>query len=219
TAYGLIPEDSNYGSTRRTGFNLSGPIADKLSFRVYGNIAKTDADKPALNAKSSGIDVSETNVPPAGREGVRNKDINGLVRLDINRDHRLELEGSFRRQGNIFAGERLFTNGNATIASLADDGAETNIMYRRAGSLSHYGDYGQGRTSRLTFAYEGTTNSRLNEGMAGAGEGSISNPGTGSVSELRSLNVSGEYSTPLQIANKHVLMTVGFEHRDQSLDD
>nr|WP_240378826.1 TonB-dependent receptor plug domain-containing protein [Alcaligenes sp. HPC1271] len=51
TAYGLIPEDSDYGSTRRTGFNLSGPIADKLSFRVYGNIAKTDADKPALNAK------------------------------------------------------------------------------------------------------------------------------------------------------------------------
>ena len=219
TAYGLIPEDSNYGSTRRTGFNLSGPIADKLSFRVYGNIAKTDADKPALNAKSSGIEVSEKNVPPAGREGVRNKDINGLVRLDINRDHRLELEGSFSRQGNIFAGERLFSNANATIASLAEGAAETNIMYRRAGSLSHYGDYGQGRRSRLTFAYEGTTNSRLNEGNAGAGEGSIPDPAAGSVSQLQSLNVSGEYNTPLQVANKHVLLTVGFERRDQSLDD
>ena len=219
TAYGLIPEDSNYGSTRRTGFNLSGPIADKLSFRVYGNIAKTDADKPALNSQASGMEVNATTVPPAGREGVRNKDINGLVRLDINRDHRLELEGSFSRQGNIYAGERLFSRSTSTIASLAEEGAETNIMYRRAGSLSHYGDYGQGRTSRLTFAYEGTTNSRLNEGLAGSVEGSISNPGAGSVSELRSLNISGEYNTPLQIADKHVLMTVGFEHRDQSLDD
>ncbi len=219
TVYGLLPEDSDYGATRRAGFNLSGPIAEKLSFRVYGNVAKTDADKPALNADASGIPVDATNVPPAGREGVRNKDINGLLRLDINRDHRLELEGSFSRQGNIYAGERLFSRSTETIASLADDGAETNIMYRRAGSLSHFGDYGQGRRSRLTMAYEGTTNSRLNEGLAGSVEGAISNPGAGSVSELRSLTFSGEYNTPLQLAGKHVLLTMGFEHREQRLDD
>jgi len=64
--YALKPQDSDESDTKRIGFNLAGPISDRLSFRLYGSANKTDADSPSLNARASGIDVTDSTVPPAG---------------------------------------------------------------------------------------------------------------------------------------------------------
>ncbi len=69
------PEDSDEGATNRVGFNLSGAlIKDILQFRLYGNWNKTQADEVGINGDPA----------IAGREGVRNKDINGRLVWNIN---------------------------------------------------------------------------------------------------------------------------------------
>ncbi|EPQ4103342.1 TonB-dependent receptor plug domain-containing protein, partial [Acinetobacter baumannii] len=61
--YTSQPEDSKEGSSNRVGFNVSGPlIKDVLSYRLYGNYNKTEADDVDIN-KSIGSTA-------AGREGV-----------------------------------------------------------------------------------------------------------------------------------------------------
>jgi ferric enterobactin receptor len=219
TVYGLVPHHSEEGGTVRSSFNLTGPISDKVSFRVYGNVARTDADKPVLNAQASGIAESATTIPPAGREGVRNKDINGLVRWDLAPGHVLEFEGGFSRQGNIYAGERQFTNSNAVMAELAANGDETNTMYRRTASVTHRGTYEGGRSSRVALSYEGTTNSRLNEGLAGSGEGAITSAANSSVSTLDNYLLQGEFNSPFKLGGLNQVLTVGGEVRQQRLDD
>lgn len=42
--YTQMPEDSAEGASRRANFNLGGGLTDNLGFRVYGGLAKTDAD-------------------------------------------------------------------------------------------------------------------------------------------------------------------------------
>ncbi|MFT3760859.1 FepA family TonB-dependent siderophore receptor [Thauera sp.] len=215
TLYTLVPQDKDFSSTQRLGFNLAGPLADKFSFRLYGNVAKTDADEPDINASA----VVPNATPPAGREGVRNRDINGLLRWDLTAGHVLEFEAGFSRQGNIYAGDRLFDSSNAAMQELANSGAETNTMYRRTGSVTHRGDYGEGRTSRVTLAYEGTTNRRLNEGLAGGGEGSISANAKPSENQLDQYFLNGEFNTPLEIGGIRQMLTVGFEYRKEKLED
>ncbi|WP_341646050.1 FepA family TonB-dependent siderophore receptor [Thauera sp. SDU_THAU2] len=215
TAYTLVPQDKDFSSTQRLGFNLAGPLAEKFSFRLYGNVAKTDADEPDINA--SVVDPNAT--PPAGREGVRNRDINGLLRWDLTEGHVLEFEAGFSRQGNIYAGDRLFDSSNAAMQELANSGAETNTMYRRTGSVTHRGDYGEGRTSRVTLAYEGTTNRRLNEGLAGGAEGSISATAQPSENQLDQYFLNGEFNTPLEIGGIRQMLTAGFEYRKEKLED
>ncbi len=219
TLYALVPEDSDESKTRRIGFNLSGPLSEKLSFRMFGNVNKTDADSASLNAKASGIDATEDAIPPAGREGVRNRDVDALLRWDLVEGHVIEFEGGYSRQGNIYAGDRLFTSSNETMAELAGAGAETNVMYRRTGAVTHRGDYGDGRTSKVWFSYEGTTNSRLNEGMAGGIEGAIGSDAGWSTSKLDSYMLSGEYNVPLMLGGLDQMLTVGAEYRRQKLDD
>ncbi len=219
TVYGLVPENSDEGGTKRLGFNIAGPLADRLSFRLYGNTAKTDGDSPKLNAAASGIDATGTAVPPAGREGVRNRDINALIRLDLTAQQVLEFEGGYSRQGNIYAGDRLFTGSNAATAELANAGAETNIMYRRTGAITHRGNWSEGRTSRVTASYEGTTNYRINQGLAGSGEGAITDPNNKSESELGSYILNGEFNTPLRLAGINQVLTVGGELRRAKLHD
>ena len=54
-------------------FNLSGAlIKDVLQFRLYGNWNKTQADEVGINGDPA----------IAGREGVRNKDINGRFSVE-----------------------------------------------------------------------------------------------------------------------------------------
>lgn len=99
--YAMRPQHDEEGDGQRASVQLSGPLSDALSFRLYANHNRTDADSLDLNA-----DYGTGATPPAGREGVKNKDANALLRWDINDDHVVELEGGTSRQGNIYAGDR-----------------------------------------------------------------------------------------------------------------
>lgn len=213
--YTLIPQSSEESDTKRASFNLAGPLADRFSFRVYGNIAKTDSDELSLNSEyATGV------TPPAGREGVRNRDINALVRWDLTDSQVLELNGGFSRQGNIYAGDRaVSTTGTDIATELANEGAETNTLYRRTAGLTHRGNWGAGRTSRVTLSYEGTDNTRFNEGLAGGPEGSISAGLEKSTSALRNYRASGEYNTPLKLGGVNQVLTVGAEYLNEKLND
>lgn len=213
TVYQSLSEHSEEGETRRMGFNLSGPINEKLSFRLYGNIAKTDPDSLELNAQATNLAAT-----PSGREGVRNKDINALLRWDINQNNVLEWEAGFGRQGNIYAGD--YMNGGKADVQNGLFGAETNAMYRRTTSLTHRGDYGGGKTSRVTLAYEGTNNYRMDEGLAGSSEGTITaEDKPRSVSKLDNYHVNGEYTTPLKLAGLDQMLTLGAEWTQERLND
>ena len=121
----MLPEDAAEGASKRTNFSLSGPLADNLSMRLYGGVSKTDADDIDINASQ------QDNTLVAGREGVRNKDVNGLLSWRLNDEHTLEFSSGYSRQGNIYTGDTMNSNagGNpAFIQSLY--GHETNIMQR-----------------------------------------------------------------------------------------
>ena len=180
--YTLTPENKDESDTRRMGFHLTGPLSDKLSFRVYGKAAKTTPDDPSINATPD----TTTTVPPAGREGVRNRDINGLLRWDIAPGHVLDFEAGFSRQGNIFAGEQTYGNMSASVQDLVGS-SETNTMYRRTASINWRGNYGGGKTSKVILAYEGTTNHRLRETVSAGAEnvnGSIASNSEWTTSDL-----------------------------------
>lgn len=212
--YGLVPEHGDEGGSQRAGFNLSGPLAGDWSFRLYGNLNKTDADSLSLNEK-----YATGTTPPAGREGVRNKDIDGLLRWDLAEGQVVEFEGGFSRQGNIYAGDRaVSSSGTDLLTELANKGAETNILYRRTGAITHRGQWRFG-SSRLTVAYENTDNTRLKEGLAGGGEGSINTDSGFVTSNLRNLTVDGDMNLPTTLGGTEHVWTFGFEHRDSRLDD
>ncbi len=212
--YGQVPQHGEEGQSERAGVQLSGPLADALSFRLYGNINRTDADSLDLNrGYASGT------TPPAGREGVKNKDVNGLLRWDITADQVVEFEAGFSRQGNIYAGDRaVSTGGTALLTELANAGAETNRMYRTDAAVTHRGRWGD-VTSRLSVAYEGTNNTRLNEGLAGSVEGSISSPDNWSTSRLRNYQADGEINIPTRLGGFENVWTLGFEYLDSRLND
>lgn len=204
------PEDNKEGATRRANFNLSGPLAgDALTMRLYGNINKTDSDGFDINQSQNGSAA-------AGREGVRNKDINSVLSWKITPLQVLDFSYGYSRQGNIYAGDTQYSNGagNALIESL--DGAETNRLYRQTWGLAHNGiwDWGQ---SKLTFNYEKTNNTRLNEGTAGSGEGRI-NSRTFSTSRFDSYRAGGEISFPLELLREQTV-TLGAEWNRDELND
>lgn len=123
------PEDDKEGATRRANFNLSGPLAgDALTMRLYGNINKTDSDAFDINQSHNGSGA-------AGREGVRNKDINSVLSWKITPLQVLDFSYGYSRQGNIYTGDTQYSNGagNALIESL--DGSETNRLYRQTWAL------------------------------------------------------------------------------------
>lgn len=218
STYYSAPDHSAEGGTQRLGFNLSGPVVEGLSFRLHGNVAKTDADDLSLNAAAAGVDPSTGATPPAGREGVRNRDLNGLVRWDVMPTQVVELEAGVSRQGNIYAGDRaVSTAGTALLNELARAGAETNVMLRRTASVTHRGTYGFG-TSRLIAAFEGTDNTRLNEGLAGNPEGSINSTSERSTSQLKNTTLIGELNLPLHWGVAQTV-SLGGEYRREQLDD
>lgn len=216
--YGLVPQHGEEGGSQRAGVTLSGPLGERLSFRLFANANKTDADSIDLNRDYA---AGEDAVPPAGREGVRNRDFNGLLRWDVNDDHVLEFEAGMSRQGNIYAGDRgVSSTGTSTgvdLEELAEAGAETNRMYRNTGSLTHRGYWG-GNSSRLSLAYEATNNKRMNEGLAGGPEGSFNGSGW-STSRLRNTQLDGDLTIPSVLGAHEHIWTVGFEYRDNRLED
>lgn len=214
TAYANIPEHGEEGDSRRLNFNLAGPVVkDALSFRVYGGYNRTDADDLDLNA-----DYATGTTPPAGREGVENWDINALARWALDARQTLDFEAAYSRQGNIYAGDRAVSGtGSDLLTSLANEGAETNRMLRRTFSVTHKGEWGSA-WSNAYLQWENTRNTRLNEGLAGGGEGSINTDTATSTSTLDNYTAHAEVSIPFDLLADQTL-TLGTEWNTQKLDD
>ncbi|AIL32010.1 FepA family TonB-dependent siderophore receptor [Basilea psittacipulmonis] len=217
TYYTNIPEDGDEGGTNRVGFSVSGPIiSDTLAFRLYGNYNKTQADAYDIN---SGVVVGGADARAAGREGVRNKDIAGRLNWKINEHQYVDVDVSYSRQGNIYAGDIQNTSLHSLNKELipALYKAETNRMYRQSYAITHHGDWDWGSV-RLTAQYDRTTNSRLKEALTGGPEGSITAPFIYSDSILKTYRTAAEVSVPFEWAVPHVV-TVGAEFSHDSLDD
>ncbi|WP_280822885.1 TonB-dependent siderophore receptor [Yokenella regensburgei] len=205
------PENSNEGDTRRGNFSLSGPLAgDALTMRLYGNLNRTDADSWDINSSAGSKNA-------AGREGVTNKDINGVFSWKMTPQQILDFEAGYSRQGNIYAGDTQNSSSSAVTKNLAQSGQETNRLYRQNYGLTHNGiwDWGQ---SRLGFYYEKTNNTRMDEGLSGGGEGRITNDQQFTTNRLTSYRTSGELNFPMRLLFEQTL-TVGAEWNRDELDD
>ncbi|WP_373629834.1 MULTISPECIES: TonB-dependent siderophore receptor [Klebsiella pneumoniae complex] len=206
------PENSKEGDTRRANFNLSGPLAgDVLTMRLYGNLNRTDADSYDINTAQNGSYA-------AGREGVRNKDINGVLSWKITPTQIVDFSYGYSRQGNIYAGDTQNSNSNSSANGLVESlyGSETNRLYRQSYGITHNGIWDWG-TSRLNFNYEKTNNTRLKEGTGGSTEGMI-NSDVFSTSRLQSYRAGGEINFPLQLLVDQT-MTLGAEWNRDELND
>jgi len=206
------PENDKEGTTKRTNFSLSGPLAgDALTMRLYGNFNKTDADAADINTAQNGSYA-------AGSEGVRNKDVNALFSWKMTPTQILDFELGYSRQGNIYAGDTQYSNGNLSPNDLVSSlyGQETNRLYRQTYGITHNGiwDWGQ---SRVGVYYEKTNNTRLQEGSTGRVEGMI-NSDQFNTSRLKNVRTTGEVTLPLNLWFEQT-MTLGAEWNREQLDD
>jgi len=214
--YMNLPEHKDEGSTKRTNFSLSGPMGGDFSFRLYGNLDKTQADAWDINqghqSERTGI---YQNTLPAGREGVENKDINGVMRWDFAPMQSLELEAGYSRQNNLYAGDTQNTNTNAFVKE--NYGKETNRLYRQNYSLTWNGGWDNGITSSTWAQYEHTRNSRKGEGLAGGTEG-IFNSNQFVDIDLSDVLLHSEINLPVDFVFNQTL-TLGTEWNQQKMKD
>ncbi|EIC83747.1 TonB-dependent siderophore receptor [Serratia sp. M24T3] len=216
--YFNAPEHKSEGATKRSNASLSGGITDNLTFKLYGGWSKTQADAQNINASHeaprTGTYASSV---PAGREGVINKDINGVLRWEFMPMQSLELSAGFSRQGNLYAGDTQNTNTNALVS--ANYGKETNVLYRQTLNLKHTGAWDNGVTTSNYVQYERTRNKRLNEGLAGGTEGIFSTTNQGySTIDLSDVNAHTEVNIPLELYF-HQTATFGAEWNHQTMKD
>jgi len=217
--YFNAPEHKDEGSTKRTNFSLNGPMGGDFSFRLYGNLDKTQADAWDINqGHQSERTGTYANTLPAGREGVINKDINGVVRWDFAPLQSLELEAGYSRQGNLYAGDTQNTNTNQLVKD--NYGKETNRLYRQNYSLTWNGGWDNGVTTSNWVQYEHTRNSRTPEGLAGGTEG-IFDPNASQKyvdADLNDVMLHSEISIPLDLLVNQNL-TLGTEWNQQRMKD
>ena len=217
--YFNAPEHKSEGATKRTNFSLNGPLGGDFSFRLYGNLDKTQADAWDINkSHSSERTGSYSDTMAAGREGVINKDINGSVRWDFAPMQSLEFEAGYSRQGNLSAGDTQNTNTNDLVKERY--GKETNRLYRQTYSLTWNGGWDNGITTTNWAQYEHTRNSRTPEGLAGGTEG-IFDPKASQKyvdADLSDVTLHSEVNLPLQMLVNQTL-TLGTEWTQQKLKD
>lgn len=220
------PEDSKEGETNRVGFNLSGPlIKNILGFRLYGNIAKTDADSMDINSREvpqTNSAATTSNTLYAGREGVRNRDIAGQLVWNVTPDQKLTFDANYSRQGNIYNGDTqnssVFVLGPQTISNdLALQRAETSTLYRQSYSLTHEGKW-NGFDNRTYFTFDQTRNYHYPEGLLGSTEGAY-NGMNKTVSLLRNYRFSNELYVPFMLGNVSHMATIGTEASRSELND
>ena len=214
------PENSKEGSSHRESFNLSGPIIkDVLSYRLYGNYNKTDADAADINP------LTESGSRAAGREGVENKDISGRLAWQINDQQSLTFDTSFGRQGNEYTGDIQNSNADATNPDSSFSniayvngllGKETNTMYRDSYALTHEGKWAWGDT-KLLAQFDKTKNKRIPESLAGGPEGSP-NSFDKKTSVLDTTRFNAETNIPLDIFLPQAL-TLGAEWVEDKFSD
>ena len=202
------------GNTRRANFLLSGPIVqDKLGFRIYGSLNKTNPDAFDINdsVKSSRTALS------AGREGVRNRDIAGRLTWNITPEQRLAFDAAYSRQGNIYNGDTQ--NSNVLIAAVQRVapqllGSETAKIYRQSYTLTHNGIWDWGETESYV-SFDKTVNSHLPEGLLGSTEGAYNSTTGFADSVLKNYRFGTKADLPF---GRHTV-TVGAEANRSVLDD
>ena len=214
--YMNAPEHKDEGSTKRTNFSLSGPLGGDFSFRLFGNLDKTQADAWDINqghqSERTGIYADTL---PAGREGVQNKNIDGLVRWEFAPMQSLEFEAGYSRQGNLYAGDTQNTNSNDLVKE--NYGKETNRLYRNTYSVTWNGAWDNGVTTSNWAQYERTRNSRKGEGLAGGTEG-IFNSNQFTAIDLADVMLHSEVSIPFDyLVNQN--LTLGSEWNQQRMKD
>ncbi|QDY40778.1 TonB-dependent siderophore receptor [Candidatus Pantoea soli] len=215
-AYYNVPEHKAEGATRRTSFSLEGPLGDEVNFRLYGGLAKTQADAYDINAGHAAARTgSYAGSYPAGREGAVNKDINALLSWAFAPMQTLELQGGYSRQGNLYAGDTQNTNTSALVKRLY--GEETNRLYRQTLSLKWSGAWDNGISTNTYARYEKTRNSRINEGLAGGTEGIFSDSGFSTI-QLDDLLLHSEVSLPFEFGVNQTA-TLGSEWNQQRMKD
>ena len=214
--YFNAPEHKSEGSTKRTNFSLTGPLGGDFSFRLWGDLDKTQADARDINAshrsERTGI---YADTMPAGREGVIDKNINGQVRWDFAPMQSLAFETGYTRQGNLYAGDTQNTNTNDLVKKKYGD--ETNRMYRQSYSLTWTGAWDNGISTNTWGQYQHTRNSRLNEGLAGGTEGIFSSD-TYTEIDLSDVTLHSEVSIPFDLLFNQNL-TLGTEWNQQKMKD
>ncbi|QDI09786.1 Enterobactin outer-membrane receptor [Klebsiella electrica] len=214
--YMNAPEHKDEGATKRTNFSLNGPLGGDFSFRLSGNLDKTQADAWDINqghqSERTGI---YTDTLPAGREGVENKNINGVVRWDFAPMNSLEFETGYSRQGNLYAGDTQNTNTNDLVKK--NYGKETNRLYRQTYSVTWNGGWDNGITTSNWAQYEHTRNSRKGEGLAGGTEGIFSSNQFSDI-DLSDVMLHSEISVPFDLwVNQN--LTLGTEWNQQRMKD
>lgn len=214
--YYNVPQHDEEGATKRTNFSLSGPLGDDVSFRLYGGLAKTQADAQFINEGHQSLRTgSYASTVPAGREGVVNKDINALLRWAFAPMQALEFEAGYSRQGNLYAGDTQNTNTSALVQSKYGD--ETNRLYRQNFALTWTGAWDNGISTRSYAQYENTRNSRMNEGLAGGTEGIFANSDFSTI-ELNDVLLHSEISVPFELGVNQTA-TFGTEWNQQKMKD
>lgn len=238
TAYTNQPQSSKDGASERINFMLAGPLSDKVGLRLTGNVAKTDSDARDINLghqSTRGVAVNGAGAVtadyrgtyPAGREGVRNKDLAARLSFQPVDDHQIDLDASFSRQGNIYTGDTQNTNNYTTNAAgqlvpTSDKvernlGHETNTMYRENYALTHRGEFDLGKS--LSYVqYEKTRNRRINEGLAGGTEGLFSDDRK-STSVLHQYTAHSEFDMPTELLGLNQVLTFGAEWTQSKLTD
>ncbi|GKV94669.1 TonB-dependent siderophore receptor [Pectobacterium aroidearum] len=211
-SYMNFPSHKAEGATKRTDFNLMGGLTDTLSMRLYGNYSKTQADAWNIN---DGHQMSSSAAIPAGREGVRNKDINGLLRWEFMPQQTLEFEMGASRQGNIYAGDTENNNGKSDTQSLY--GRETNRMYRQNYALTHRGYWDSGVSVLSYLQYEKTQNTRISEALSGGPAGRPTGS-TYTTINLDTYTAHSEVNIPFD-AWFNQTATVGVEWVEQKMHD
>ncbi|WP_061799701.1 TonB-dependent siderophore receptor [Serratia ficaria] len=214
--YFNVPQHKQEGSTKRTDFSLSGPLSDRLSFRLFGGYSKTQADAWDINqGHQSERTGSYSNTLPAGREGVVDKNIDAMLHWDFAHLQSLEFEYSYGRQGNLYAGDTQNTNTSELVQS--NYGKETNRIYRETFGLNHRGAWDNGISTNNYVRFERTRNTRLNEGLAGGTEGIFSNDDF-STTKLDDFLAHSEVSVPFEFGVTQTA-TLGTEWNQQKMKD
>lgn len=213
TTHMNVPQSSKEGHSYRANTTIGGPINDFMAFRLIGGYSRTTPDAQDINASHTLAGAT----PAAGREGVTNRDISGLLTITPTDDHAFDIEAGFGRQGNLFAGDTLNSIApTAVINSLI--GQETNVMRRGTLSLTHRGTWDFG-DSLSYIQWENTRNRRLFEGLAGGPEGSITSTTRWNSTLLNNLTAKSEWNLPLELGGLSQKLTLGTEFRGEWLTD
>lgn len=220
------PYHEEEGDTRRANFNLMAPLGDRLGLRVYGGYNKTDADAWYINLlHNRPEDGSLPSSITAGREGVKNRDGNVMLRWSPLDRHTVDFEYSNSQQRNIYAGDTQLSNGSvaglpgsSSATSLAGlIGGNTNTMTRDVYSVTYNGRW-DNVSNASYLQYEKTKNDRYDEGLSGYGEGIIANGRSRITSRLKNLDLKSETTVSFQQPFTHSL-TFGLGYTQAKLHD